>query len=865
MKNIRILWQEPCSGSIWAEHGTMDAGSSFSGSEAAVAFTHAMTGFGPNATLVHVETDRPFSFFLRDVSSCCPIYLPKCGAVVTEGEDLRSYDQITADIAAKKGKSKRALCAEEAEYDFERAAGETLDLKGPVWLGISRDMRLFQVAFHGKASGKNDQVFDVIEPRFASVGHREEDLPEIAGQPYSLRMLAGRGIGCRNQVSKRLEDGCLPILNAVDLDGDIVYRTTMFTSLERSPLDAEHICGTDMYAADACCGGYRQTDQQKAHTATLIGEEFSREEETVLFIRVVAENTAQAPAYCYMLTPIPQVEENKLAFSPETGFTGFSSSGRVCVTARLNGSPLFSREAVCLLQPGEKAVFDFRIPHTPLTPERAMAVAAQSFEQRFAEAKRFWNGELAEAAEIRLPEKRIEEMIRAGLLHLEIGYYGKNPEAPVVPSNGNYTAIGSESAPGIEFLDAVGKNGLAARALQYFTEKQHEDGFMQNLDGYMLETGSVLWAMGEHWRLTRDEQWALSVHDSVVKAADYLIRWREQNLDDALKDGKGYGMIKGKVADPEDHFHSFMLNAGAYAGLVGAGESLCGCDPEKAVRYREAAAQMRQNIREALARSLALSPAVPISDGTWIRSFAPWPEYTGPLSLYAEGGSWHSHGTFLARDMLGAAYLILQGAVDADEPMGADILAFYTEYLTLNNTAFSQSYYSPHPYGQLLCGDVPLYLQEFYSAFSGLADRETYSFWEHFFCGSPHKLHEEAWFLMRCRWMLALEHPQKARLCLLAGVPRKWLASGKKMTVKGLRTYYGSVGFTVCSEVDSGKIGVTISLDNDGFPAPNALSIRVPHPDGKKAVRVSAGKYDPDSETIALAPFSGELHLEVFF
>ncbi|MDD6235841.1 MAG: hypothetical protein PUB00_00490 [Clostridiales bacterium] len=866
MKNIRILWEKVCSGTIWVEHGTMSAAcSNFTGLETEVSFESSITNAGPNATLVHVETEYPFSFFLRDVSSFCPIYLPKCGVIVTDGDDFRSYEQIINDIASKNGKSKREQLSEEAEYDFDRAASETLDLKGPIWLGISKDMRLFQVAFHGKASGHNDQVFDVIQPRFASVGHREADLPEIAGQPYSLRMLTGRGIGCRNQVSKRLEDGCLPILNSVDVDGDMIYRTTMFATLEKNPLDSDHIRGTDMYVADACCGGYKQTKEQQEHTAALLDGEFSREEETVLYVRVVAENTSKAPVYSYLLTPIPQVEENKLTFSPETGYTSLVSSGRVCVTARLNDFPLFSREAVVLLQPGEKAVFDFRIPHTPVSPERAEALANQSFDQRLAEAKRFWNGELAEATEIRLPEKRIEEMIRAGILHLEIGYYGKNPAAPVVPSNGNYAAIGSESSPGIQFLDAAGKNELAARALQFFVEKQHEDGFMQNLDGYMLETGSVLWTMGEHWRLTRDVQWAGRVHDSIVKAAEYLIRWREQNLDDTLKNGNGYGMIKGKVADPEDHFHSFMLNAGAYAGLASAGEILNDCDPENAARYQAIAAEMRENIRESLARSMALSPAIPISDGTWIRSFSAWPEYTGPLSLYAEGGTWHSHGSFMARDMLGASYLVLQGVVDADEPMGEDILAFCAEYLTLNNTAFSQSYYSPHPYGQLLRGDVRLYLQEFYSAFSGLADRETYSFWEHFFCGSPHKLHEESWFLMRCRWMLALENYKKSQLRLLAGVPRKWLEDGKNITVKNLRTYYGSIDLAVCSEVSAGKIGITLSLENKGFPALDSLFVRVPHPDGRKAVHVSAGRYDPNTETIELEPFSGKMHFDVFF
>jgi len=68
-----------------------------------------------------------------------------------------------------------------------------------------------------------------------------------------------------------------------------------------------------------------------------------------------------------------------------------------------------------------------------------------------------------------------------------------------------------------------------------------------------------------------------SVQDSIVKACEFLIRWREQNLGDELRGGKGYGMISGKIADPEDHFHSFMLNAGTYAGLSRAAEMLACC------------------------------------------------------------------------------------------------------------------------------------------------------------------------------------------------------------------------------------------------------------------------------------------------
>ena len=52
----------------------------------------------------------------------------------------------------------------------------------------------------------------------------------------------------------------------------------------------------------------------------------------------------------------------------------------------------------------------------------------------------------------------------------------------------------------------------------------------------------------------------------LLKACDFLFQWREKNKRAELI-GKGYGMIDGKVADPEDQFHQFMLNGYAYLGI----------------------------------------------------------------------------------------------------------------------------------------------------------------------------------------------------------------------------------------------------------------------------------------------------------
>ncbi len=876
MNNVKILWKSAeNTGQIRASYGTLatDCGK-VSGSVTELDFAQANVKLGPNATIVHVEAGKtPFSFFLRDVTVESPIYLPAAEVVVTTAEDGRSYEQIVADIAAKGGKTVRQQVLDDEEYSYERAASETRNLRSTAWLGVSKDMRIFQMNLRCREFGRDLQTMDEIVVSYYDRPHTAEQLPELAGKTaYSIYMMTGRGIGCKDQITRQLMDGYMPILLTEDSDDGIIYHSTSFVTMEKSPLKSENLRGTDMFVADSYGFGAMQTEKhQERANAALQDELYNQAEEPVLCIRIVAENTRKAPTYAFLKTPDPlpgciygpNPDTDRTELNPETGYLSFASSGRVAVIGTIDGAPIPAVETSVLIPAKSKVVFEFKIPHTPISPERADALAKVSMEEKLAEAKEFWANEIKDAAEITLPEKRIEEMIKAGLLHMDVGFFGKNPDGAILPIVGRYTPIGSESSPLIQFLDAVGMKEMAERSIQYFVEKQHDNGFIQNFGGYMLETGSTLWTMGEHFRMTKDVEWVKSVKECVVKAADYLIRWREENLGEELKGGKGYGMIKGKVADPEDHFHAFMLNAGAYAGLYSAGELLQCCDPEKAAYYTELAATMRENIRESFFRNVELSPVLPAADGTWFRSFAPWCETIGPLCVHAECDKIYTHGAFTTRDYIGANYLLLQGVLDADEPVVEDMLSFFTEFLTLNNTCFSQPYYSVHPYAQLLRGDVKLFLQEFYSGFSGLADRETYSFWEHYFLASPHKLHEEGWFLMRCRWMLAIEEYKKGTLKLMAGIPSAWMKDGERISVKHMKTYYGDLSFTAQSNVASGNIHVSVSLDSEGFEKPAQIIVRVPHPAGLKATSVSMGVYDPETEAVTLDGAADSLEFDV--
>ena len=857
-QNISIRWAADApSGEITVVHGTLASLKATGGdTPTATAFRFGQHRAGQldlaidatndpaAATLVSVTgTQRGFTFRTIDVNEACPIYLPGDNVIVTTAADRRSFDAIVKAIRAKNSQTKLQQIAAEPEESFANASVNTRENKVQTWLGLGRDDRLFRV----------DEHLDWIQPRLSG---RELNLPEAGNSQITYDFQIGRGWGVRDDLHRKLDDDTLPILHATIDDDSIRYESTMFTTLERQPLIAANIRGTEYLVADLNSHGHMFTTAQKtALDAQMKIEEFPPEE-TVLRARVIATNRGTTPHFAFVRTPTPSAKAPpKWDFNSATGEASFSAD-RIFLGAKLNGQPLASSEVSQLLQPGESLVLEFFIPHRPLSRERAAAVAAQSFDTRLNECREYWRKELSTAASVHVPEPRIDAMVRAGLLHLDLVAYGRNPDGPLLPAIGVYTAIGSESSPIIQFMDSMGWHETAARSIDYFLAKQHDDGFMQNFNNYMLETGAVLWTMGEHYRYTQDDAWLRRVQPNVKRACDYLHAWRARNLQPELKND-GYGMLDGKTADPEDPYRSFMLNGYAYLGLSRAAEMYAVVAPQESAAWRAEAETLKTDIRASLEASFERTPVVPFGDGTWSRATAPWTRYRGPVMLHADGGRWFTHGSITARDsLLGPLYLVFQEVVSPDEPMGVELLQTHSELMTKRNVAFSQPYYSRHPWVHLRRAEPKAFLAAWYNTVAAMADRETYTFTEHLFPVSAHKTHEEAWFLMETRWMLYLEEGRTLRL--LSGIPRAYLEPGKEISVKNAASYFGPLSFQVKS-VDAGLIKATVDCSSPRHP--DVIEIRVPHPTGAKPKSVDGGEFNAIRESVFVRNFTG--HAEV--
>lgn len=811
--------------------------------------------YGRTATIVTIKTaDNPFSFFLRDAREDYPVYIPEYGVAVTDAADKRSYQEIEASVRARGLKSKLQTLAAEPEECFDSAAANTRSLNCQTWLGLSRDIRLFSIG----------DKLEWVQPRF----HGDEvPLPENGNQPCRYKFLMGRGWGPVSRITRRLEDGCLPILCGTLVDDEITYNLTAFVTLESTPLTSENLRGTHFLVADGYGSGHMFTPVQQTRYDSLLGAEISRPEETVLFMRIKAVNDAAVPRYAFFRNPAPGPADD-FSFATVAPYTfdgkeglGVFESGRVFSVSTLDGKPLSQEQAAVELLPGQSVVLDIRLFHRPVSRERAMKLRGASFDERHAECRACWRRKLDSAARISLPEKRIDEMVRAGLLHLDLITYGLEPDSTLTATIGTYSAIGSESSPIIQFFDSMGWRDIARRALMYFLDKQHEDGFIQNFGGYMLETGAALWSMGEHYRYTRDDDWVRQIEPKLVKACEYQRAWRARNLREDLR-GKGYGMLDGKVADPNDPYHSFMLNGYAYLGFARVAEMLAGVNPKESMKWRREAESLKHDIRAAFFKSMGDSPVIPLADGAWRPTAPPWPEHQGPLSLFTDNGRWFSHGSMQIRDALvGPLYLIYQEVLDPDEPASTFLVNWNSEMMTSRNAAFSQPYYSRHPVVHLRRGEVNPFLKAYYNTVSSLADRQTYTFWEHFYGASPHKTHEEAWFLMDTRWMLYME--QGSGVKLLPGIPRAWLENGKRIDLERVATYFGPLTLHVESTLDRGVIKA--SVECSGQRRPSFVELRIPHPQGRKATQVNGGSYNPETESIRIEPFSGQADITVTF
>ena len=151
---------------------------------------------GPDPTVISVKTSgQSFSFFLRDIHNDCPVFIPDYNVVILAEEENRSFTEIGNDIAQRNNLTKIQRIENEEEASFEAAALATRNMSVPVLLGISRDMRLFEISEELEDMAQEGKI---IRPRYAST---DVGLPDSDNRAYLYALW--RGVWVRNNIIRR--------------------------------------------------------------------------------------------------------------------------------------------------------------------------------------------------------------------------------------------------------------------------------------------------------------------------------------------------------------------------------------------------------------------------------------------------------------------------------------------------------------------------------------------------------------------------------------------------------------------------------------------------------------------------------------
>src|SRR5690606_4046857 len=174
-----------------------------------------------------------------------PIYIPAYGVVVLHADDPRSYEEVERAVFSRKSKTKiQQLTDSPEEASFASVAQKVRDMSVPTWLGTSRDFRIFQIT--EAISDLSPGEANIISPRRSVT---PVALPETGDQAVNYLYTIGRGVGVQDNISRRLDQGSLPILHSTLTDDDIQYHSTTFVSFEKSALSLGAPFGTDFLVA----------------------------------------------------------------------------------------------------------------------------------------------------------------------------------------------------------------------------------------------------------------------------------------------------------------------------------------------------------------------------------------------------------------------------------------------------------------------------------------------------------------------------------------------------------------------------------------------------------------------------------------
>jgi len=496
------------------------------------------------------------------------------------------------------------------------------------------------------------------------------------------------------------------------------------------------------------------------------------------------------------------------------------------------------------LPAGGSGEFVVKLPSPAVSYEERGALAQLDYVSARERTLAFWSAYVKQGAQFEVPEKAVNDLFRATLWHaLRLPRRHAETGGPAtidLPySNFAYDQFGTpwpvNQAVYVDYMlyDLRGYPRISAEEIDaIYRNSQESSGRVTGWAHWVVYTPGMLYAVAQNYLLSGDRSTFERLLPRSLRAMDWCL---EQVRKAPAGPGPEQGLVFGALNDLTGGGYWAFNQAYIYAGLDLFGNALERFGHPRARECLDAAHKFRAAIERAFQMAAVRSPLVELRDRTWM-PYVPC-DATQPGRLLSQ---WYPTDVDT-----GAVHLLRLKALPANGELADSLLNDHEDNLYLNGWGIAnEPVYNQQATAYLLRDDVKAAVRAFYSYMASAFSHSVFEPVEHRwrwgqFFGPPST--DGAWFELY-RNML-LRETGDGSLLLAQATPRKWLEDGRQINVQAAPTYFGKVSYRMESHAAKGAI--TVSVDLEKRTTPNAVLIRVRHPDAKpmRAVTVNGAAW----------------------
>jgi hypothetical protein len=177
------------------------------------------------------------------------------------------------------------------------------------------------------------------------------------------------------------------------------------------------------------------------------------------------------------------------------------------------------------LDPGQEATLDLKLPYEPLSPSgpEVAQLRSASYDEYRKRTVDFWEQIIARGIAVDLPERKVADAFKANLVYDLIARDKQDGHYIQKVNEFQYDAFWLRDASCIVHMyDVSGYHDIAGQCLGFFPRWQLPDGNYLSQGGQFDGWGQAMYAFGQHYRITRDREFAASIYPSLRRAVAWL-------------------------------------------------------------------------------------------------------------------------------------------------------------------------------------------------------------------------------------------------------------------------------------------------------------------------------------------------------